>query len=165
MKRADVEKNIIRRWDSTVKIKSDFLPEYMKAGADITWDELFGAADSNGYITVTKKRFEEMERSRAIHHDKEVRMFKCVCLNNEAIRLEELGEVDEAAKLYEKNINEIRYPATHAYDRLIVYYRERKDYENEIRVIRLAIEMFPKMEKYQKRLLTATQRKEKQNAP
>lgn len=164
MKRADVEKNIIRRWDSTVKIKRDFLLEYMRAGASIELHELFGDTDAGGYITVTRARFEEMERSREKNKDREARLFKCVQLNNEGIRLEKEGEIEEAIKLYEKNVNEVKYPATHSYDRLMVLYRKQKDYENEIRVIKLAIEMFPKDEKYQKRLITATKKLEK-NAP
>ena len=54
---------------------------------------------------------------------------------------EKTGDIDGAIALYEENISDT-YPATHSYDRLMVLYRRRKDYYNELRVIESAIEKF-----------------------
>lgn len=55
--------------------------------------------------------------------------------------LEKEGMTDEAISIYEKAIIS-RIPATVPYNRLMVLYRKKKDYENEIRVIQTAIEVF-----------------------
>ena len=46
-----------------------------------------------------------------------------------------------AIKTYEKNI-ESDFPAHHSHKRLMVLYRKNKDYENELRVIKRAVEVF-----------------------
>lgn len=72
-------------------------------------------------------------------------------LNNYGIELEKRGEIDGAIATYEENIK-LRYPAHHSYYRLMVLYRKRKDLENEIRVVKAALEVFPHEEKYHERL-------------
>lgn len=72
-------------------------------------------------------------------------------LNNKGIAYEKAGEIEAAISTYEECIK-LRYPATHAYYRLMVLYRKAKDTVNEERVIRVAIEMFPNEEKYKERL-------------
>lgn len=59
------------------------------------------------------------------------------------IDLEKEGMIDEAISVYEKAITP-RLPATHPYNRLMILYRKKKDYENEIRVIKIAISVFMK---------------------
>lgn len=61
--------------------------------------------------------------------------------NNRGIELEKLGQIDEAIKVYEKNIS-IGYLATHAYERLRIIYKRRKDPANELRVLRAGIALF-----------------------
>lgn len=55
--------------------------------------------------------------------------------------LEKEGMIDEAIAVYEKSILSM-IPATVPYDRLMVLYRKKKDYQNEIRVIKAAISVF-----------------------
>lgn len=55
--------------------------------------------------------------------------------------LEKEGMIDEAIAVYEKSILS-KIPATVPYDRLMILYRKKKDYENEIRVIKDAISVF-----------------------
>lgn len=55
--------------------------------------------------------------------------------------LEKEGMIDEAITVYEKSILS-KIPATVPYDRLMILYRKKKDYENEIRVIKDAISVF-----------------------
>lgn len=64
-------------------------------------------------------------------------------LINIGIDLEKEGLVDEAIKVYEKSIIP-KLPMKHPYERLTILYRKKKDYENEIRVIKIAIEVFMK---------------------
>lgn len=81
-----------------------------------------------------------------------------VSLNNYAIELEKCGEIDGAIATYEENIK-LRYPAHHSYKRLMVLYRKRKDKENEIRIINIALEVFPNNEEYRERLEKLLQKK------
>ncbi len=77
---------------------------------------------------------------------------------------EQKGENEVAIKEYEKNIKE-GFEGNHPYDRLAIIYRKNKDYDNEIRVLNRAIEVFielsknsprqdinPKLEKFRNRL-------------
>lgn len=78
-------------------------------------------------------------------------------------KLEDKGETDKAVKQYEKAI-ENNFDGNHPYDRLAVYYRKNKDYDNEERVLLKAIYVFenvvyegrgdrlPKLEKFKDRL-------------
>lgn len=61
--------------------------------------------------------------------------------NNKGIAFEKEGRIDEAIQVYEENIL-LKHPATHAYKRLMILYRRNKDYDNELRVIKIAIEVF-----------------------
>lgn len=61
--------------------------------------------------------------------------------NNRGIELEKLGRIDEAIKVYEKNIS-IGYLATHAYERLRIIYKRRKNPANELRVLRAGVALF-----------------------
>lgn len=55
--------------------------------------------------------------------------------------LEKQGDIKGAAMLYEQNLKE-GFPGTHPYDRLGILYEKEKNYEEEIRVINRAIEVF-----------------------
>lgn len=68
---------------------------------------------------------------------------KCCDTNNRGIAFEKEGRIEEALKVYEENIS-LRQPALHAYWRLIKLYRKMKDYKNESRVIKIAIDVFMK---------------------
>lgn len=61
--------------------------------------------------------------------------------NNEGIAFEKQGDTASAIEVYEKNL-EIGYPASHSYNRLMIIYHREKKYEDEIRVIKKAIEVF-----------------------
>lgn len=67
------------------------------------------------------------------------------CRNNDGITFEKGGKIEEAIKVYEENI-ELGVPAMHSYTRLMIIYRRLKDYDNEQRVIRRAIEVYEKSE-------------------
>lgn len=90
-------------------------------------------------------------------------------------RFEQSGRIEEAKKLYEKNIS-LNFEGNFPYDRLAVIYRKEKDYDNEIRVLNHAINVFsalqstsprvdvaPKLKKFKERLAKATELKKTYN--
>ena len=64
-------------------------------------------------------------------------------LINIGIDLEKEGMIDEAIKVYEKSIIP-QLPLKHPFERLAILYRKKKDYENEIRIMKIAVEVFMK---------------------
>ena len=82
-------------------------------------------------------------------------------------RLEKLGKLNEAIALYEYNIAQ-RFDGNFPYDRLAIIYRKQKKYDEEIRVLKQAIDVFThdisemrpdrdiKLEKFEDRLEKAT---------
>lgn len=79
---------------------------------------------------------------------------KCADLNNKGIAFEKAGDIDEAIKCYEENIAD-GCKGHHSYSRLVIIYRKQKKYDDEIRVINRAIEIFGDDEYYKKRLQKA----------
>lgn len=104
-------------------------------------------SEANKTITVrnpiswTDEDQKELDDLREYNRKEGEILSKCSDTNNKGIAFEKDGSIDEALKLYEENIT-LKYPATHAYKRLMILYRKRKDYENELRVIRTAIDVF-----------------------
>ncbi|MBP3904154.1 exonuclease domain-containing protein [Turicibacter sp.] len=68
-----------------------------------------------------------------------------------AKKFEESGEIDEAINVYEECVH-LKCKDNIPYDRLIILYRKKRQKENEIRILKLAIEIFNKNDKYQIRL-------------
>ncbi|MEG1554637.1 MAG: hypothetical protein RRZ64_00370 [Rikenellaceae bacterium] len=109
--------------------------------------QLQGAKSANvpdGTLTELKRRKnEQAEKDKAIS--------LCASLNNKGISLEKDGKIKAAIKTYEKNI-ENHYPAHHAYKRLMVLYHKQGDVMDEIRVLEIALCVFPDYPEYVKRL-------------
>ncbi len=61
--------------------------------------------------------------------------------NKIAKEAEEEGDVNKAVRFYEQNIRE-DYADKVAFERLMIIYRQQKDYKNEWRVIKRGIEVF-----------------------
>lgn len=87
--------------------------------------------------------------------------------NLKGIELEKDGKVDQAIKLYEMNIKE-NFVGNRPYDRLAIIYRKNKQFDDEIRVLEKAIEVFeeivsttgridgpPKLKRFKERLKKA----------
>ena len=64
--------------------------------------------------------------------------------NLKGIELEKVGKVDQAIILYELNINE-HFEGNHPYDCLVIIYKKRKLFDDEVRVLEKAIEVFDKV--------------------
>lgn len=93
-------------------------------------------------IVVSEADYEEAQEYIAEAKRREELLSATAELNNKGIALEKAGEIDAAIFTYEQCIK-LRYPATHAFRRLCVLYRKRKDKANEVRVIETALEVFP----------------------
>ena len=115
--------------------------------------EACNRASWNGYnnIVVSVADYEEAEAYKAEAERREGLLYTTAELNNKGLELEKRGEVPAAIATYEECIK-LRYPAFHAYWRLCVLYRKAKDKENELRVIRVALDVFPDDEKFTARL-------------
>ena len=55
-------------------------------------------------------------------------------------------KIDKAIEHYEKSIG-YNFQGSHPYNRLAILYRKNKDYDNEIRVLRKAIEVYEIIER------------------
>ena len=82
-----------------------------------------------------EKEFKEIDQQEVLNENS--RLIKL------GIDLEKEGMINEAIAVYEKAIIP-QLPATHPYDRLMILYRKKKDYDNEVRIIKIAISVFMK---------------------
>lgn len=134
--------------------------EYMKMLAFIPQSVFYSDNKTlfNGklYYKIKTSTFLQIKKKYDKHVLFNTKLEKCAELNNKGIQLEKNGKIDEAIQVYETNIDGDCYHATHSFDRLMVLYRKRKDYVNEIRVIKKAIKIF-KMPKYEERLKKASE--------
>ncbi len=84
--------------------------------------------------------------------------------NLKGIELEKKGNVDEAIEIYEKLAKE-GFDGSHPYNRLAIIYRRQKQYDEEIRVLERAIEVYNvlsrSLDEFEKRLEKARLLKEK----
>lgn len=124
--------------------------------------------EAKGYRSVTMNTFyiEELDRRLADKKKKDKLLKKCAERNTRGQELEKEGKIKQAITIYEKNIEDECYPATHSFDRLMILYRKQQDYDNEIRVINRAIEVlsprYPALkDQYERRLKKANALKAK----
>lgn len=121
------------------------------------------------YIEIPEHILRTIDETTAKRKVEERRLHACCIRNNNGIMLEKNGAIDAAISEYEENIKE-GYPALHSYNRLMVLYRKRKEYENEIRVIDYAMGVFSaddryaqEIDKWRERRIKAEQLKKKTN--
>lgn len=107
-----------------------------------------------GLSTIQKASFiESIEESKDLssHSLSKLSEIELETLIEAAKEKEETSEWDKAIYLYEQCISsqcDIKEP----YDRLILLYRKKRQKENEVRVLEVAIQVFPYEDKYRKRL-------------
>ncbi len=87
--------------------------------------------------------------------------------NNRGIKYEKQGKIEKAVELYEMNIKD-EFVCTHPYNRLMIIYRRRKEYNDEIRIINNFLSIIVDFrgddkQKYLKRLEKAKKLLENQN--
>jgi len=93
-------------------------------------------------VTITTSTIDALDELLFKRKQEDKKLSKCVSANNKGKEYEKLGKIKLAINTYEKNIEGDCYLATHSFDRLMILYRKDKDYDNEIRVIERAIEVF-----------------------
>lgn len=112
--------------------------------------------EGNKFVFINTTAIFALDEKLAERKTQENALAKCTKLNNKGKEYEDLGKINLAIKTYEKNIGEGCYPATNSFDRLMILYRKRHDYENELRVIKRACMVFKKhsslFDKYMSRL-------------
>lgn len=148
--------DIIQLPNGKIKVKRSYLDKNFMAimPQNIFWmDE-----DAGGYITISKTSMNKMIRDKEVRDAKDRALSLCAEKNDKGTAYEKSGNISAAIRIYEENISGINpYPARHAFDRLMIIYRKRKDYINEIRVIEKAIKVFPSEIKYKDRLIKTKQ--------
>lgn len=143
--------DVISLGNGKVKVKRTYLGANFKEGAIMDEETFFADEDEDGYVTIDESKFKLMQVKKDAYESAKKRMTATVTLNNQGISQEKAGDEEAAITTYEECIK-TGYPATHAYDRLLVLYRKRKDYISEKRVCQLAIGTFKNEQKYKDRL-------------
>lgn len=125
---------------------------------NVFWRSQDALWNDEKYVEVSEQEYRTIiERYKKKQLD-ERRLSESVDLNNKGIELEKNGETDAAIEVYEKNIKPGCWPARHSFDRLLVLYRKRKDYANELRVCKAAIGLFDGEVKYKERMVKINKR-------
>lgn len=148
--------NVVETSPGVVWVKHDWLCQ--KYSGNLPEDLFFSVPNAEGYIFTTKSRLDEIETKSMNYGNRMLLLNKTAELNNKGIAYEKSGNISQAIKTYEECIA-LGYDAPHAYDRLMILYRKAKDYNNEIRVIKRALETFEYptlVKKYKDRLEKAT---------
>jgi len=116
----------------------------------------------------SKNETDEFMKKELINEDLQVDR------NLRGIELEKAGKINQAIKLYEKNLYE-NFEGSHPYTRLAAIYHKNGQIDEEIRVLRKAVYVYenlaskaradrlPKLEKYKTRLKNAEKRKSNKN--
>lgn len=109
-------------------------------------DELFTdyllAASDSSLIKISEQQFKAMLKEKTDSERLSRTFSETANNNNIGIAFEKSGNIDNAIEAYERNLD-IAYPALHSYERLMILYRKEKRYNDEIRVIEKAINVFP----------------------
>lgn len=126
-----IDKNSLEKYKTAIPrhIQIDYLKSHLNNG-ESQWCYFVNQEEYNQIV----KNYETQQRN-------EQTLFACAELNNKGIAHEKADEIDLAIETYEKNIK-LRYPATHSYERLMILYRKRKEYQKELEVIDIALQVF-----------------------
>lgn len=124
----------------SINVKS-FIKEYMNCIPFELYIDL--SERSLKVASIEKSVYDEIVKRKREQDYFDLTLSRTAGANNEGKELEKEGKIQEAIAVYEENIK-LEYPATHSYDRLMILYRKLKQKEDEIRVIKKAIEVFTK---------------------
>lgn len=124
---------------------SFFVPSMKLAGCPIS-QKYFGEyikanACGYNYMIVKQKDYQEACEYIVNQLRREYVLQRSARLNLRGIEYEKKGNIEEAIKVYEESIA-MRSNGRHSYDRLAILYRKNKDKENEIRVLKVAVDVF-----------------------
>lgn len=131
-----------------VNLTIDEANKYRLFHSDADRERILGAIFSGKtHLSFLAHEVKRWKSEKAEHDRKIALLHKTAELNHKGIALEKEGKVSEAIEVYEENIKS-DYPAPHSYKRLSVLYRKQKDFDNEERVIKRAIEILPRDKEY-----------------
>ena len=117
----------------------DFFNKYIGAIPDDLMDSIIDKVGKKYYcFDIQDKMFDDIKAKKKQLDEFNYKIDKCAELNNKGIEYEKEGRIEEAIRVYEENML-LGHPAKHSYERLMILYRKKKDYENELRVIQTAI--------------------------
>ncbi len=138
---------IIRRADKK-SITNQNCEQFFEKYRSVLTDDQYNKLEDIGLGLLQSFRFSDEEIEQLDKKLKERNEFNNLLSNsadrnNVGIAFEKDGNIDDAIKIYEENIAD-SYPATHSYERLMIFYRRKKMYTDELRVINRAIEIFTK---------------------
>lgn len=107
-----------------------------------------------GSLEEQAKRFvknPKAELQKIEDHNKKISQIMKIMVkrNNDGIKYEISSKIDMAINLYEENLTD-EFFGLHPYERLMILYRKRKQYNDEIRVIKKVIDIFASDQRYQK---------------
>lgn len=124
----------------------DFIHRYM-VGAVIPVNVFTQLQDKrlNGekYAYLKNDVISSIEKAHQSYIEQKEQWRNSVQCNNTGIEQEKDGNIEDAIANYEMNVK-AKMVATHPYERLMIIYRKRKEYDKEIAVIKSAIEVFEK---------------------
>lgn len=122
----------------------EFIWKYMPGGSieeDLFCQLLNEQLKGMDYAFITTDELSACEKALYKHLKQEEELYRTAELNNLGIEAEKEGRIADAIKIYEENIYS-SHPAHHSFYRLGVLYRKAKDKENEIKVLKRAVELF-----------------------
>lgn len=131
-----------------------FIRKYMSVLPPDLFAELSKLSLQGTCAQITTSTIIELDKRLAERKAKDKALSDCARLNNKGKEYEKAGKIALAIRTYENNIAGNCYPATYSFDRLMVLYRKRKEYDKELAVIEKALVVFDNVDllnKYENR--------------
>lgn len=133
-----------------------FIWKYMSVLPPDLFAELSKLSLQGTCAQITTSTIIELDKRLAERKAKDKALSDCTRLNNKGKEYEKAWKIALAIRTYEKNIAGDCYPASYSFDRLMVLYRKRKEYDKELAVIEKALVVFDSVDlhsKYENRKL------------
>lgn len=145
-----------------------FIRKYMPVLPMDLFTELNNLSMQGTHAQITTSTIIELDKRLAERKAADRALNACAKRNTKGKEYEKAGKIGLAIRTYEKNIEGDCYPACHSFDRLMVLYRKRKEYDKELAVIEKALDVlckrYPDLEnKYEDRKRKVLDLIEKQN--
>lgn len=145
-----------------------FIKKYTPVLPMDLFSELTRLSMHGTHAQITTSTIIELDKRLAARKAADKLLSDCAKRNTKGKEYEKAGKIGLAIKTYEKNIDGECYPACHSFDRLMVLYRKRKEYNKELAVIEKALdvlcERYPDLKnKYENRKQKVNDLIEKQN--
>lgn len=133
-----------------------FIRKYMSVLPMDLFTELNNLSLQGTHAQITTCTIIELDKRLAERKAADRALKACAKRNTKGKEYEKAGEIGLAIRTYEKNIEGDCYSACHSFDRLMVLYRKRKEYDKELAVIEKALDVlckrYPNLEiKYEDR--------------